>query len=108
MTNHPDTFYTGCMNSEEHREKEVLSARGLYQIVLAGMPDHARLNWFAEMGFKTALSNPDGEKITILTGQVIDQAHLRGILNKFWDLNFEVIQVSRLDYSKNMGGQDDG
>jgi len=35
--------------------------------------------------------------ITILTGAVADQAALRGILSRIWDLNLTLISVNRVD-----------
>jgi len=37
------------------------------------------------------------EGITTLTGAVADQAKLRGMLSKIWDLNLTVISVNRLE-----------
>jgi hypothetical protein len=39
----------------------------------------------------------DGTPITALTGSVADQAALRGILNRLWDLNLTVISVVPVD-----------
>jgi len=39
----------------------------------------------------------DGQPITTLTGPVADQAALRGILNKLWDLNLTLLGVNRMD-----------
>ncbi len=38
-----------------------------------------------------------GRPCTTLTGAVPDQAALRGILNKLWDLNLALVSVTRLD-----------
>ena len=35
--------------------------------------------------------------ITTLIGPVIDQAALRGILNKLWDLNLTLLSITQLD-----------
>ena len=35
--------------------------------------------------------------ITTLTGPVADQAALRGILTKVWDLNLTLISVTRIE-----------
>jgi len=32
-----------------------------------------------------------------MTGAVIDQAKLRGIINKLWDLNLTLISVNRVE-----------
>lgn len=33
--------------------------------------------------------------VTILCGVIVDQAHLRGILNRLWDLNLALISLER-------------
>jgi hypothetical protein len=40
---------------------------------------------------------PDGAQITILTGKIKDQAALRGLLNRLWDLNFRLIALEQID-----------
>jgi hypothetical protein len=37
----------------------------------------------------------DGTPITTLTGPVIDQAALRGLLSRIWDLNLVLVSVER-------------
>ena len=39
----------------------------------------------------------DGSRVTTLTGAVADQARLRGILSKLWDLNMKVVSVSHIE-----------
>ncbi len=41
-----------------------------------------------------ATDSSQGLPITVLTGPVVDQAALRGILNRLWDLNLTVISVN--------------
>jgi hypothetical protein len=36
------------------------------------------------------------DDITVLRGKVLDQAALRGILSKIWDLNLTVISVKQI------------
>jgi hypothetical protein len=42
----------------------------------------------------------DGRQVTTLTGTIVDQAALRGILVKLWDLNLTLISVTRVETSK--------
>jgi hypothetical protein len=35
--------------------------------------------------------------VTVLTGPLVDQAALRGILTRIWDLNLAVISVNRVE-----------
>jgi hypothetical protein len=37
----------------------------------------------------------DGSPITTLAGPIADQATLRGVLNRIWDLNLTLLSVTR-------------
>jgi hypothetical protein len=65
----------------------------VYQIRVQGRLDKRRLDWFEgmTMGIEKA---SDDTLITTLTGPVADQARLRGILSKLWDLNLTLISVT--------------
>ncbi len=67
-----------------------------YQIQIQGWIDERWANWFDKltMTYKDA---QDNSPVTVLTGSVIDQAALRGILTKIWDLNLTVISVNRIE-----------
>jgi len=41
----------------------------------------------------------DGSPITVLTSPVVDQAALRGLLTKIWDLNLTLVSVTRIETS---------
>ena len=64
----------------------------LYQIVLQGYLSNQRSNWFD--GFTIIL---DQQGQTILTGSVIDQAALHGLLKKIRDLGLPLVSINRLD-----------
>jgi len=65
-----------------------------YQIRVQGWIGERWANWFDGMTmiYKGA---EDDSPITILTGPVADQAALRGLLTKIWDLNLTLISVTR-------------
>ena len=65
-----------------------------YQIKVRGRLDEKWSDWFNGM---TITSERD---ITTLTGAV-DQAKLRGIVSKIWDLNLTVISVTQIGAQKN-------
>ena len=70
-----------------------------YQIETAGKLNQQWSGWFD--GLSIAVHHAgDGIYITRFTGPVADQAALRGILCKIWDLNLTVLSVSRCDESK--------
>jgi hypothetical protein len=62
----------------------------LYEIKLQGRLDKDWSDWLAGMSISY---NGD---ITVLRGYVIDQAALRGILTKIWDMNRTVISVKEI------------
>ena len=75
--------------------KSKTSATTPYQIKVQG---HLGVHWsdyFDPMTMKVE-SCVDGDPITVLTGPVSDQAALRGILSRLWDMNLAVISVIRL------------
>ncbi len=80
------------MNSQSGPE-----GQAIYQIRLRGRLDESWSGWFD--GMTVTL---DGD-ITTLTGAVADQAALRGILSKLWDLNLVLIYVNRIEDTR-VGG----
>lgn len=64
-----------------------------YEIRVSGELVEQWSDWFSGMNLAV-----EGEqrKVTILSGRV-DQAALRGILNRIWDLNLVLIAVRRVD-----------
>jgi len=70
------------------------------QITVQGVVDATWSEWFSGMDIRT--DSGDGEvALTTLTGPVVDQACLRGILNRLWDLNLAIVSVTRLDPDAN-------
>ena len=64
----------------------------LYQIVLQGHLSRQRAEWFDGL---TITLDPQGQ--TILTGPVVDQAALHGLLKKIRDLGLPLVSINRLD-----------
>ncbi len=60
-----------------------------YQIQVQGKLDQDWSDWFRGM---TVVFEGG---VTTLAGPVADQAALRGILNRIWDLNLTVLSVTR-------------
>jgi hypothetical protein len=69
-----------------------------YQIRVQGWIGERWANWFDGMTMIYE-SAEDDSPITILTGPVADQAALRGLLTKIWDLNLTLISVTRVEMS---------
>lgn len=67
----------------------------VYEIKVQGRLDERWSGWFS--GLTVASEQcADGATITTLTGAVADQAALRGILFRIWDLSLTVIAVNRV------------
>jgi len=64
-----------------------------YKIRLSGNLDQNWSGWFNGL---TVTFN-DNSQISTLSGKIPDQAILRGVLNKLWDLNLEIISLNRLE-----------
>ena len=67
------------------------SEKSVFQIRVRGLLDPARSAWFGEM----SISFEDG--FTVMTGEVLDQSALFGVLAKVRDLGLELESVHRLD-----------
>ena len=61
-----------------------------YRIQVFGRLDQSWSNWLDQMTM-----GYDGG-VTTLTGPVADQAALRGILTRIWDMNLTLISVHRI------------
>ena len=68
----------------------------VYQIRLGGKFDEKWSDWFGGMHV-TFGSGSAGAHVTTLTGPVVDQAALRGIMDRIWDLNLTLISVARIE-----------
>lgn len=67
-----------------------------YRVRVQGKLDKRWSDWFEGMTMQLERAS-DGTHITTLTGAVADQARLRGILSKLWDLNLTLISVTRIE-----------
>lgn len=63
-----------------------------YQITVLGLVNGTWSEWFNGMEIISS-KQADGTYITFLRGAVADQAALRGILNRLWDLNATLVAV---------------
>ncbi len=76
--------------------------QAVYQIVVQGDLDARWSAWFNDVTISFEQTGDDLPH-TVLTASLVDQARLRGILNKLWDMNLTVISLSRLDKSASRG-----
>ena len=65
-----------------------------YQVTMQGRLEEKWVNWIG--GSMLNIQHSHG-KYTVLTLRVPDQAALRGILNKLWDLNLTLIAVHLIE-----------
>lgn len=72
-------------------DKHKVDERAVYQIKVQGNLDDRWSDWFSGLEVVVGDESED-PPVTTLTG-LIDQAALRGILNKIWDLNLTLISV---------------
>ena len=69
-----------------------------YQIRIRGELDECWSSWFDDVTIVS--EQADGDILeTTLTIRVLDQAKLRGILNKIWDLNLTVLSLNYIEKS---------
>jgi hypothetical protein len=78
--------------SETHPSTEDHYEPGLYEIRLKGHLDDRWADWF---GGLTLTLEDNGD--TLLTGPVIDQAALHGLLRKVRDLGMPLLSVIRVE-----------
>ena len=71
-------------------------AKPTYQIKISGILDQRWVGWFNEMQITTE-TQTDGRIVTVLTGPVVDQVALRGMVVRIWDLNMELVSLQRLE-----------
>ncbi len=71
-----------------------------YCIRVKGKLDETWSGWFNGLILHLESEDP---LITLLTGSIVDQAKLRGILNKLWDLNLTILSVNLMDGDNDFG-----
>ena len=67
----------------------------VYQIKLRGRLDASWSDWFD--GMTLTFENEDDGPVTTLTGTVVDQTALHGLLSKISDLNLPLISVTLVE-----------
>ena len=67
-----------------------------YQITVEGKIDASWSDWLGGIQF-VSRKEMDGMQVTTLSGILTDQAALRGLLNRLWDLNLVLRSVQQVD-----------
>ena len=91
-----------CNHSFEKRLTEMTEAGHkfkpdcpvIYQIIVQGYLDENRSDWFDGMDIEPQV-DADGRSVTKLTGMVVDQAALQGLLRKLYDLGLSLLSMQR-------------
>ena len=65
-----------------------------YQIIIEGSIDTSWSDWFGGLQMESRKME-NGLTITRLSGILLDQAALRGLMNKIWDLNLVVLSLKQ-------------
>ena len=68
----------------------------IYEIRVQGALDRDWQQWFNGLAL-TLAPGDEGASVTTLFGPVPDQAALRGLLCKLWDLNLTLVSVRRVE-----------
>jgi hypothetical protein len=63
-----------------------------YEIRVKGILDRKWSDWFGNFSIR-----PQSEGETVLTGQIMDQAALHGVISRIMSLNLELISVVRIE-----------
>jgi hypothetical protein len=77
----------------------------LYQIVVEEELNGSWSEWLGEVSLEN-LDLGHGTRQTIICGIVPDQAALRGLLIKIWDLNLTLVSVNLGGYESNGGNSE--
>jgi hypothetical protein len=80
--------------SDENPQPQSNQESHEYQIRVQGKLDPRWSSWFNGLAVRLESEDP---LITSLTGVIMDQASLRGVLTRIWNLNLSLISVNRLE-----------
>ena len=67
-----------------------------FQIIVKGWVKESWSKWLGNLSIDPKLDD-HARQITIFTGNVSDQAALRGLINQIWDLNLVIISFQQID-----------
>ena len=70
--------------------------RAVYEILIQGELDQSWQQWFNGLTVTPGRTS-DQAPVTTLTACVADQAALRGMLCKLWDLNLTLVSLRRVE-----------
>ena len=68
----------------------------IYQVTVQGYLDKSRADWFDGMVIEPQVDT-EGMSVTWLTGEVVDQAALLGLLRRLYDLGLSLLSIKRIE-----------
>ena len=74
----------------------LIQTRRYYQITIEGKIDPSWSAWLDDLQL-VSRKETNGMILTTLSGALTDQAALRGLLNRLWDLNLVIRSVQQVD-----------
>lgn len=77
----------------EHPERIQLGESGIYEIQVQGLISQHWLGYFNR--FSINVCGEDGWAVTTMTGEIVDQAALQGILQQLYTLGLVLLSVKR-------------
>ena len=80
-------------DDEQNYPKESITT-SLYKIVVEGELHESWSDWLGNVDLQRRNHGLDSCH-TILLSEIPDQAALRGLLNRIWDLNLEIISLNK-------------
>lgn len=75
-----------------------MATPGIYQITIQGVLDPSWSQRLSGMEIITLRSSEEDVLVSILTGELMDQADLMGVLNFLYDMGYPLLSVKRLEY----------
>lgn len=82
--------------------KAILPKTNQYQILVEGELSDSWSDWLGDVILEVEDETP-GSSISRISGALLDQAALRGLLTKLWDLNLRLISVT-IHEDESIGG----
>jgi len=81
------------------KEPKDTERTSLYRIVIAGELHESWSDWLGKVDLERKEQGVDSCH-TILLSEVPDQAALRGLINRIWDLNLKLISLNKCKQDK--------
>jgi len=84
-----------CSALSQHRPSYVFDTPANYRVRVLGPMDKRRSEYLCGMRISSA-RRQDGPIVTTLTGELVDQAALMGVLNSLYDMGYALLKIERL------------